>query len=282
MVTTASVVCVPSKEELAHELCRTIVEVSQKALSERGVVTIALSGGSVPSLLSGLSRETKDTMQWDRWHVLLADERCVASTHPDSNLGAIRQHLLDHVPIPSHQIYGLDESLLLIESNHGNSAADEMAQGYQKHCLEPALNMSGGKLDLAILGFGPDGHTCSLFPSHPLLQESQLWVAGIEDSPKPPSQRITLTFPVLNELTRTVVFCGAGASKAPILSSIFETSSAPTEPVSTTTTTTTTTTATLVDPAPFPCSMVRPTSGDLVWIVDQSAMTNIHLKDSSS
>ena len=134
--------------------------------------------------------------------------------------------------------------------------------------VRSVVNKSGGKLDMAVLGFGPDGHTCSLFPNHCLLKEESKWVASLDDSPKPPPSRITLTFPVLNQKTRHVVFCGAGSTKSPILQKVFEKVTKTTRP--------STHVATMKDPAPFPCGAVRPDDGDcLTWVVDTDAMEGV-------
>jgi 6-phosphogluconolactonase len=67
---------------------------------------------------------------------------------------------------------------------------------------------------------GPDGHTCSLFPNHDLLEENTRWVKEISDSPKPPSERITLTYKVLNELTTSIAFVCTGSGKKEMLNNI--------------------------------------------------------------
>jgi 6-phosphogluconolactonase len=110
------------------------------------------------------------------------------------------------------------------------------------------------------------------------LQEQTLWVAPIEDSPKPPPKRITLTYPVLNQQTRHVIFCGAGGSKAPILQAIFSRVAAQAGdvyPVAAGVRYT----ASLTAPAPYPCSMVYPdssgTDNTLTYVVDADAMKDV-------
>ena len=262
----AQVFVAPTKNGIPTLLTSQIVATSVQAIASRGAFTIALSGGSLPSFLASLGNAFEQgglDPSWDKWHVLLADERCVVSTDPDSNMGALRNEFLNNVPIPPSQIYGIDESKL--------SSTAMVAESYES-VLRKVLQRSGGNLDLAVLGFGPDGHTCSLFPQHPLLEERSLWVAPIIDSPKPPSNRITLTFPFLTERTRHVLFCGAGDSKAPILRAIFQnvTQHGSTSPLWT---------AQMANPSPYPCGMVIPmamqSSSRLIWIVDQDAMAGI-------
>jgi len=172
-------------------------------------------------------------------------------------------------------VYGIDESLLTVST-------EAVASAYEETVLKPLLQLSGGKIDCVLLGFGPDGHTCSLFPNHPLLHKDELrYVAPIDDSPKPPMSRITLTLPILNMYSRHIIFCGAGSSKLPILDAVFKTPinwlvhesqdfTCPQYDKAT---------VEMVDPAPFPCGMVRPEgeggNDRLVWIVDHDAWGGI-------
>jgi len=204
---------------------------------------------------------------WDKWHVLLADERCVPESDTDSNLGTIRDEFLSKVQIPASQVHGINQEK--IKESTAAVAAD-----YER-VLEDTLDKSGGYLDLAVLGFGPDGHTCSLFPNHPLLQESKRWVSPITDSPKPPPNRITLTLPVLNKYTRHVIVCGAESSKGPILEKVIASVSADNLKDYKVTHGTRYMVKIERNPAPFPCAMVEPNESadsSLTWVVDAEAM----------
>lgn len=260
----AQLVVAASKSEVPAALNDAIVIVCKKAIKARGVFTIALSGGSLPSFLSSIqdSFGKDDDPQFSCWHVILADERCVPTAHDDSNLGALKEKLFSKIPVPAEQVYGINQDLL---SETSACAADYEA------IVKNVLEKSEGQLDLAVLGFGPDGHTCSLFPEHKLLTEDKLWVAPIEDSPKPPPCRITLTYPVLNQKTRHAIFCGAGGSKSPILQAIFASVKK----------TGLKYVATMKTPAPYPCGAVLPDSpgetNSLTWVVDADAMEGVSI-----
>lgn len=107
-------------------------------------------------------------------------------------------------------------------NNYTCVSAEEAALDYIAKMKEHFSNDVLPRIDMLLLGMGPDGHTCSLFPGHRLLNESNKWIAAITDSPKPPPNRITMTFPVLNN-ARYCVFTVTGKEKADMIKvGIFE------------------------------------------------------------
>jgi 6-phosphogluconolactonase len=157
----ASLVVALSKDILPSVLHKHIIKICSAAISARGVFTIALSGGSLPSFLSKLHESFVSLgvdPKYNCWHVILADERCVPNDHPENNLNAIRANFLAKVSIPEHQVYGIDESQL-------NEPTEAIAYAYEED-VRSVVSLSGGYLDLAVLGFGPDGTTTTVFTSH--------------------------------------------------------------------------------------------------------------------
>ena len=263
-MTSCALVVSTSKASLPDALNQAIVRIASAAIADHGSFTVALSGGSAASMMSTLAdafEEHSIDPKFECWHVVLADERCVPVTDPDSNLGSLRSEFLSKTSIPESQVHGIDESKLA-------SGSQAVAVEYEVQ-LKRVLEQSKGVLDLAILGFGPDGHTCSLFPDHPLLEVRDKLVASIDDSPKPPAERITLTFKVLNEMTRHIIFCGAGSSKSPILRKVFaSTQQRESEDKHAHYS------VTMTSPPPYPCAMVQPLE-TLTWIADRDAVEGV-------
>lgn len=145
-----------------------------------------------------------------------ADERVVPLDHDDSNHKLCTEALFSKVPIDASQIHTIDTSLM--------DDLDELSDQYEQELIKEFAQKDAARFpvfDLILLGMGPDGHTASLFPGHELLAEEDRWVAYIEDSPKPPPKRITLTFPVINHAAR-VAFVAAGEGKADMLHEILD------------------------------------------------------------
>ena len=152
------------------------------AQNDSATFNLGLSGGSLAKFLcQGLPTIQTD---WARWRLFFCDERLVPAGSSDSTWGVYQSSLLPATPLTSDQF-------LTVNTDLEPKAA---ASDYQTRLVE----MTGMKLDMLLLGAGPDGHTCSLFPNHPLLAEPATGrlVAEITDSPKPPPNRVTLTLPV--------------------------------------------------------------------------------------
>ncbi|XP_010940917.1 probable 6-phosphogluconolactonase 4, chloroplastic [Elaeis guineensis] len=201
-----------SEEELAVSLAKYTAELSEKFARERGAFTVVLSGGSlIKSLRKLVEPPYLESVDWTKWHVFWVDERVVPKDHADSNYKLAYDGFLCKVPIPPGQVYAINDSL-----------SAEGAAGDYETCLKQlvktgvvAVSSTTGfpKFDLMLLGMGPDGHVASLFPGHPLLNENQRWVTFIKHSPKPPPERITFTFPVINS-SAYVALVVTGAGKA--------------------------------------------------------------------
>ena len=181
------------ENRLASALAARVVSAAAAAVAARGRFALAIPGGSVVSLLA---RGLAAPVAAPNWHVFWADERRVPLADPQSNFRLAETELLPKLAgAHLHPIRG--------------SAADYETE------LRPFL-----PLDLILLGVGEDGHVASLFPEHPATRETARLVAEVHDAPKPPPDRVTLTFPVLNAARETLVVA-AGAGKAAVVGRIF-------------------------------------------------------------
>jgi 6-phosphogluconolactonase len=175
---------------------------------------VCLTGGSSPLGLYRLLAEDpwRSKLPWDRVHWFMGDDRFVPESDPLSNMGAAKRVFLDRVPAPRQSIHPIPT-----DTNNPETAArryeEELERFYGAERLDPARPL----FDLVLMGLGPDGHTASLFPHSPALEENRRWVVGIiKAGMEPFVPRVTLTFPAL-AATREMLFLVDGASKRPIL-----------------------------------------------------------------
>ena len=178
------------------------------ALAKAGRFSLCLSGGSTPRLLYDRLGEAPfhDSFPWDRTHLFWGDERFVPHADTDSNYRMAREALLSHAPIPLSNIHPIPTEGL---------TPDDAARRYESelrafHAAAPADPL----FDVVLLGLGDDGHTASLFPGTPALEERARWVVSVIGAK--PEPRITLTYPALAS-SRAIAFLVTGAGKRDIL-----------------------------------------------------------------
>jgi 6-phosphogluconolactonase len=198
-----SVLVTGDRSDIERSLVTIFQSAASDAITAHGAFRIALSGGSIgPLFFPSLARLPLD---WSRVDFFWADERAVPPNHADSNFAAADRLWLTPAGVPPERVHRMHA-----EDPDLRRAAEAYAAELRRVAGTPPA------LDFALLGVGPDGHVASLFPGHAALGEEEEAVVPIEDAPKPPPRRLTLTLPVLAGAARLVV-TAEGEAKAAII-----------------------------------------------------------------
>ena len=237
-------------DDVADAAVFLFVTLAAKAIAERGVFFCSLAGGTTPlssyRILAAPLISSK--VNWERTHVFWSDERCVPEGSRDRNDEAARDALLGKVPIPSKNIHRVPatepDAAQLYESDLRRAFSSSLP------LKESSLSSSSEipRFDLILLGMGPDGHTASLFPSHPAVEEKTRLVVHVDGAPKPPPARVTFTLPLINA-ARHVAFLVTGVDKNAALRRVLNGDQA------------------------LPAARVAPRDGTLVFLSDAAALT---------
>lgn len=236
-----------NKEALVQRALALVVDQIERAIGDRGICTLALSGGSTPKpLYAALGQQS---FPQDKLHLFWGDERYVPSDHPDSNYAMVREAWLDPAQFPAANVHAV--------ATHLTDPA-EAARQYEQEIRDffglPSAAERGAadlaaaeipQFDIILLGMGDDGHTASLFPKTAALGvRDRLISVGNKDG----QPRITFTVPLINR-ARHVLFLAAGASKRPALAQVF---------------------AAQADASEYPSRLIQP-EGSCDWLLDAEA-----------
>jgi 6-phosphogluconolactonase len=210
--------------------------------SNPGRAAICLTGGSSPKQLYQLlaSDAYRSRIPWDHVHWFIGDERFVPATDPLNNMAMARQIFLDACA-PADNIHPIPTNLVDTDQS-ARQYESELKSYYGASVLNPARPL----FDLVLMGVGPDGHTASLFPDYPAIEETERWVVGVPKAHVEPFvPRVTLTLPVLNSC-REMLFEVSGSEKRAILTRVLE-------------------------GVNLPASRAH-SIGETIWLVDQAAL----------
>ena len=208
-----------------------IAREAESAVARGGIFRLSLCGGQSPRPV--YAELAKSSMPWDRMQITFGDERCVPPDSDQSNFRMAHQALLAHVPLAEGSIFRMRGEI------DPATAADEY-----EHTLAVIAARHGEQRyrhDLLLLGIGDDGHTASLFPETKALEERERSVVS-NFVPKLHAHRITMTFPLINA-ARHVCFLVSDPKKRPIVDAV------------------------LAGNREYPCGRVRPTDGQLTWLL---------------
>jgi len=244
MLNEADIRILNTPQELFQAAAAEFISLASMAIRDHEKFSVALSGGSTPkSLYSVLA---KATLSWEKIFFFWSDERHVPPDHPESNYRMAKEALLSIVPVPPENIFRVRAE---------EKDANVVARDYEE-ALRSFFRLRPGefpRFDLILLGLGPDGHTASLFPNTPALNETKrLVVANWVEKFK--TNRITFTYPVLN-YAACVIFLVSGGDKSEIVREVLENPG-----------------------ADLPSQKVHPANGRLLWLLDKDAASKLSKK----
>ena len=217
------------------------------AVRSRGRCSIALSGGETPKALYEALATFRSPIPWEHVHVFWGDERRVPPDDARRNDVMAREMLLSRVPCPEPQIHPM--------ATRARQAPDEAAREYEE-TMKQHFADGRPRFDLVLLGMCAEGHTASLFPNSPALDEARRWVCAVE-VPADPSSRLTLTLPVFQQATNAY-FLVSGASKSRALRAVFDKHT---------------------NPRTLPAAAIKPVDGQVIWWADTAAAGTDHDQD---
>lgn len=231
-------------DELAGNAADWIIDLIRKTLQTSDRFTIALSGGSTPQKLHLLlsSPGYRDNVQWEKVHFFWGDERAVPFEDERNNAKMAFDTLLDKVAVNRDHIHVMRTDI----------SPEESAAEYQQ-LLHEYFDNQPHTFDLVLLGMGDDGHTLSLFPGMPIVNETAAWASSFYLEAQK-MHRITLTAPVVN-LSAHIAFLVAGNAKAHTLKEVLKGE---------------------YQPDTYPSQLIKPVNGQLDWFLDKSAASEIN------
>ncbi|UPK40228.1 6-phosphogluconolactonase [Bradyrhizobium sp. 186] len=227
----------------AEALAQTAAErVMARIAANPGRIAICLTGGSSPKQLYQLlgSDAYGDKIPWERVHWFIGDERFVPESDPLNNMAIARATFLDR-SAPSGHINPIPTA-----AENPDRSAEAYARALQSFYGGDRLDPARPLFDMVLMGVGPDGHTASLFPGYPAVEETDRWVVGVPKANVAPFvPRVTLTLPALASC-REMLFEIAGHDKQAILTR-------------------------LLNGENLPAIRAR-SNGETVWLVDRAAL----------
>jgi 6-phosphogluconolactonase len=237
-------------EALSLAAAELFIETSVQAAAQRGRFLAALSGGNTPTELYQLLAQTpfRERIDWQRLHAFWGDERCVPIEDLENNYRQAYEVLLGRVPIPPENVHRVRSEL------EPGAAAEDYARALKDFATPP---LDWPRFDLALLGMGNDGHTASLFPGSEVTASTPVLAVTAQYEDRPVN-RVTLT-PLVFNAARRILFLVSGESKSETLANVLYGE---------------------FRPEKLPAQRIRPTNGELIWMVERDAASKLTLTPS--